>query len=117
MNKLTHTCKAVASVLPNEDRTLNSLLEYIGNDVRETLQLVRDQLDIINKRADIVHSHHKINEVLISFDLPLDGLSQLISNVSGSERTMVPCTVKKSPAKQNWHTGEPEVTRSGTFHT
>jgi len=26
---------------------------------------------------------------------------------------MVPCTVKKSPAKQNWHTDEPEVTRSG----
>ena len=49
MNKLTHTRKAVASVLPNEDRTLNSLLEYIGNDIRETLQLVRDQLDIINK--------------------------------------------------------------------
>jgi hypothetical protein len=26
---------------------------------------------------------------------------------------MVPCTAKKSPAKQNWHTDGPEVTRSG----
>jgi hypothetical protein len=114
MNRLTHTCKAVASVLPNEYRTLNSLLEYIGNDVCETLQLVRDQLDIIDKRTDIVHSRYKINEVLISFDLPLDGLSRFMSNVPGSERTMVPCIAKQSPAMQNWHTGEPELTWSVT---
>jgi hypothetical protein len=65
------------------------------------LQLVRDQLDVINERADIVHSHYKINEVPVSFDLSFDSLNRLISNVSGSERTIVPCTAKKSPAKQN----------------
>jgi hypothetical protein len=35
-----HTCEAVTSILPNEYRTLDSLLEYIRNDVCETLQLV-----------------------------------------------------------------------------
>jgi hypothetical protein len=110
---MTHTCKAVAGVLPNEYCTLHRLLEYIGNDVGQALQLVRDQPDIIDERADIVHSHYKIHEVLISFDLSLDSLNRFMSNGYGSERTMVPCTAKKSPAKQNWHTDGPKVTRSG----
>jgi len=102
----------VASVLPNEYRTLNSLLEYIGNDVCQTLQLVRNQPNIINERADVVHVRYEINEVLVSFNLSLDGLSWFMSNISGSKRAIVPCTAKKSSAKQNWHMDGPEITRS-----
>jgi len=103
----------MAGILPNEYYTLNNLLEYIGNDVCQTLQLVRNQLDIINKRADIDHVHYEINEVLVSFNLSLDSLSRFMSNISGSKQTMVLCTAKKSSAKQNWHTDGPEVTWSG----
>jgi len=109
----TSTCKAVTGVLPNEYCTLHHLLEYIGNDVRQALQLIRDQPDIIDERADIVHSHYKIHEVLIPFVLSFNCLNWFMSNGYGGEWAMVPCTAKKSLAKQNWHTDEPKVTRSG----
>ena len=79
------TCKAVAGILPNEYCTLHRLLEYISNDVGQALQLVRDQPDIIDERADIVHSHYKIHKVLIPFNLSFDCLNRFMSNGYGGE--------------------------------
>jgi len=80
----------MSRVFPNENRTLDRLLEYLRNDIFQYLQFAWNRLDNIDKGVDIFHSRYKINELLISFELSLDGLSRFMSqHECGSERTTI----------------------------
>lgn len=76
------TYETMSRIFPNENRTLDRLLEYLRHDIFQQLQFARNWLDNIDKRVDIFHSRYKINEPMISFKLSLDGLSRSWVNMN-----------------------------------
>jgi hypothetical protein len=69
--------------LPDEDRTFESLLKYFGNYVFKELEFTRKRLNSVHEGVDILHGHHKINELLVSFDLFVDCLYESVGRSEG----------------------------------
>jgi hypothetical protein len=68
------TCEPTTRIFSDKNRTLDGLLEYLGDDVFEEVQFVWESFDSINEGVDTLHGIQKREEFLIPVQLVLDGL-------------------------------------------